>query len=154
MLRTCALDFKGNWDDHLLLIEFSYINSYHTSIGMTPYEALYGRKRRSPTYWDEVGERKLLGPELVQQMIEKVEVIRKRLVAAQDRQKKYADQNRKDMVFEPEDKALIKISPWKGLSRFRKKGKLSHIYWTIRNVKASRKSGIRVSVTSANATYP
>ncbi|KAL8110327.1 hypothetical protein AgCh_026159 [Apium graveolens] len=72
MLRTCAIDFKGNWDDHLPLIEFSYNNRYHASIGMPPYEALYGRKCRSPTYWDEVGERKLLSPELVQQTKEKL----------------------------------------------------------------------------------
>ena len=67
MLRVCAIDFKGSWDDHLPLVEFSYNNSYHASIGMPPYEALYGRKCRSPVYWEEVGERKMLGPELVQQ---------------------------------------------------------------------------------------
>ncbi|WOG96005.1 hypothetical protein DCAR_0415335 [Daucus carota subsp. sativus] len=84
MLRVCALDFKGNWDDHLPLVEFSYNNSYHASIGI--------------------------------------------LVAAQDRQKKYADQNRRDMEFEPGEKVLLKVSPWKGLSRFGKKGKLSPRY--------------------------
>ncbi|KAL8135514.1 hypothetical protein AgCh_010236 [Apium graveolens] len=98
---------------------------YHASIGMPPYEALYGRKYRSPTYWNEVGERKLIGPELVQQMKEKVEVIRKWLIVAQDRQKKYANQDQKDMQFELGDKVLLKISPWKRLSRFGKKGKLS-----------------------------
>ena len=128
MLRVCALDFKGNWDDHLPLVEFSYNNSYHASIGMPPYEALYGRKCRSPLYWDEVGERKLSSPELIQQTKEKVELIRKRLVAAQDRQKKYADQNRRNMEFEPGEKVLLKVSPWKGLSRFGKKGKLSPRY--------------------------
>ena len=56
MLRVCALDFKGSWDEHLPLIEFSYNDSYHASIDMPPYEALYGRKCRSPLYWDEVGE--------------------------------------------------------------------------------------------------
>ncbi|KAL8102858.1 hypothetical protein AgCh_027400 [Apium graveolens] len=128
MLRTCAIDFKGNWGDHLSLIEFSYNNSYHTSIGMPPYEALYGRKCRSPTYWDEVGERKLIGPELVQQTKEKVEMIRKRLIAAQDRQATYANQERKDVQFESGDKVLLKISHWKGLTRFGKKGKLSPRY--------------------------
>ena len=82
MLRMCALDFKGSWDKNLPLIEFSYNNSYHASIGMPPYEALYGRKCRSPLYWDEVGERRVLGPELVQQTQEKVDLIRQRLVAA------------------------------------------------------------------------
>ena len=95
---------------------------------MPPYEALYGRKCRSALYWDEVGERKLSSPELIQQTKEKVELIRKRLVAAQDRQKKYADQNRRNMEFEPGEKVLLKVSPWKGLSRFGKKGKLSPRY--------------------------
>ena len=81
MLRVCVVDFKGNWDDYLPLIEFSYNNSFHASIGMPPFEALYGRKCRSPLYWDEVGERKILGPELVQQTKEKIELIRQRLVA-------------------------------------------------------------------------
>ena len=90
-LRVCAIDFKGNWDDHLPLIEFSYNNSYHSSIGMPPYEALYGRRCRSPLYWDEVGERKMLGPELVQKTKLIIDLVRGRLVAPQDRQKKYTD---------------------------------------------------------------
>ncbi|CAN4106291.1 unnamed protein product [Withania somnifera] len=72
MLRACVLDFKGSWDDHLPLIEFAYNNSYHSSIKMAPYEALYGRKYRSPIGWFEVGETVLLGPDLVQQAMEKV----------------------------------------------------------------------------------
>ena len=59
MLRACYLDFKGSWDDHLPLVEFVYNNSYHSSIGMTPHEALYGRKCRSPVCWDEVGAKKI-----------------------------------------------------------------------------------------------
>ena len=125
MLRVCAIDFKGNWDEHLPLVEFAYNNSYHASIGMPPYEALYGRKCRSPVYWDEVGERKVLGPELVQQTKEVVEIIQKRLIAAQSRQRNYADQSRKDVEFEDGEAVLLKVSPWKGLSRFGKKGKLS-----------------------------
>ncbi|KAL8105647.1 hypothetical protein AgCh_029446 [Apium graveolens] len=128
MLRVCAIDFKGSWDEHLPLVEFAYNNSYHASIGMPPYEALYGRKCRSPMYWDEVGERKILGPELVQQTKEVVEVIQKRLIAAQDRQRKYADQSRKDMEFEEGNLVLLKVSPWKGLTWFGKRGKLSPRY--------------------------
>ncbi|XP_074347146.1 uncharacterized protein LOC141685975 [Apium graveolens] len=107
MLRVCAIDFKGSWDEHLPLVEFAYNNSYHASIGMPPYEALYGRKCRSPVYWDEVGERKILGPELVQQTKEVAEIIQKRLIAAQDRQRKYADQSRKDMKFEEGSLAIM-----------------------------------------------
>ena len=62
MLRACVLDFKGSWDRYLPLMEFAYNNSYQSSIEMAPYEALYGRKRRTPLCWDEVDERKLLGP--------------------------------------------------------------------------------------------
>ncbi|CAN4101631.1 unnamed protein product [Withania somnifera] len=65
MLRACVLDFNGSWDDHLPLIEFAYNNSYHSSIKMAPYEALYGRKCRSPIGWFEVGETVLLGPDLL-----------------------------------------------------------------------------------------
>ncbi|CAN4084975.1 unnamed protein product [Withania somnifera] len=75
MLRACVLDFKGSWEDHLPLIEFAYNNSYHSSIRMAPYEALYGRKCRSPIGWFKVGETALLGPDLVQQAMEKVKVI-------------------------------------------------------------------------------
>ena len=82
MLRACALDLKGSWEEHLPLIEFAYNNSYHSSIGMVPYEALYGRLCRTPTCWSEVGECQLLGPEIVQQYADRVELICKRLVAA------------------------------------------------------------------------
>ena len=82
ILRVCALDFKGSRDDHFPLIEFSYKNGYHVGIGMPPYESLYGRKCHFPLYWEEVGERKILGPEFVQQMKEKVDIIRQRSVEA------------------------------------------------------------------------
>ncbi|RVW73465.1 Transposon Ty3-G Gag-Pol polyprotein [Vitis vinifera] len=71
LLRACALDLKGNWDDYLPLVEFAYNNSFQASIGMAPFEALYGRRCRSPVCWDDVGEKKLLGPELVQLTVEK-----------------------------------------------------------------------------------
>ena len=76
MLRACALDFKGNWDDHLPLIEFAYNNSFHSSIGMAPFEALYGRKCRSPIGWFEVGEAAVSGPDSVFEAMEKVKLIR------------------------------------------------------------------------------
>ena len=82
MLRACVMEFKGSWDQHLSLMEFAYNNSYHASLGMAPYEALYGRKCRTPICWDEAGERKLLGPEIVQMTTDKVEMIRSRLKTA------------------------------------------------------------------------
>ncbi|KAL0411104.1 UNVERIFIED_CONTAM: Transposon Ty3-G Gag-Pol polyprotein [Sesamum latifolium] len=66
MMRACTMEFKGNWDDHLPLMEFAYNNSFHSSISMAPYEALYGRRCRSPVCWDIEGLRQLEGPELVQ----------------------------------------------------------------------------------------
>nr|GFC63969.1 putative reverse transcriptase domain-containing protein [Tanacetum cinerariifolium] len=87
MLRACAIDF-GN---HLPLVEFSYNNSYHATIKAAPFEALYGRKCRSPVCWTEVGEAQILGPELIQETTEKIVQIKQRMQAARDRQKSYAD---------------------------------------------------------------
>ena len=128
MLRACVLDFDGSWDEHLPLIEFAYNNSYHSSIQMAPYEALYGRKCRSPVGWFEKGEAQLIGPELVQQAVEKVKIIRDRLLTAQSRQKSYADNRRRDLEFQANDWVFLKVSPMKGVMRFGKKGKLSPRY--------------------------
>ncbi|XP_060200298.1 uncharacterized protein LOC132628537, partial [Lycium barbarum] len=128
MLRACVLDFKGNWDDHLPLIEFSYNNSYHASIGMTPFEALYGRRCRSPIGWFEVGEAELLGPDLFYQAMDKVKLIQERLKTAQSRQKSYTDVRRRDLEFSVDDWVYLKVSPMKGVMRFGKKGKLSPRY--------------------------
>ena len=91
---------KGIWDTHLALMEFAYNNNYQASIKMAPFEALYGRKCRTPVCWDEVGERRLVGPELVQITSEKVKVVRDNLKIARDRQKRYADNRRRDLQFE------------------------------------------------------
>ena len=85
MLRAYVLDFKGSWASHLPLMEFAYNNSYHSSIRAAPYEAMYGTKCRSPICWDDVGERKILGPKIIQRTCEKVNQIRDRLRAAQSR---------------------------------------------------------------------
>ncbi|GJS03571.1 retrotransposon protein, putative, ty3-gypsy subclass [Tanacetum coccineum] len=125
MLRVCILDFRGSWDVHLPLVEFSYNNSYHSSVRCAPFEALYGRKCRSPIMWAEVGEGQLIGPELVQETTEKISHIKDRLKAARDRQKSYADKRRKPLEFSVGDYVLLKVSPWKGVVRFGKKGKLA-----------------------------
>ncbi|GJT43820.1 putative reverse transcriptase domain-containing protein [Tanacetum coccineum] len=116
------------WDTHLPLIEFSYNNSYHTSIKCAPFEALYGRKCRSPVIWTEVGESQLIGPEIVQETTEKIVQIRERLKTARSRQKSYADKRRKPLEFQVGDRVLLKVSPWKGVVRFGKKGKLAPRY--------------------------
>ncbi|GJU44500.1 putative reverse transcriptase domain-containing protein [Tanacetum coccineum] len=105
MLRAYVLDFGGSWDVHLPLVEFSYNNSYYSSVRCAPFEALYGRKCRSPIMWAEVGEGQLK--------------------AAHDRHKSYTDKRRKPLEFSVDDYVLLKVSPWKGVIRFGKKGKLA-----------------------------
>ncbi|GJS44294.1 putative reverse transcriptase domain-containing protein [Tanacetum coccineum] len=128
MLRACVIDFGKGWVNHLPLVEFSYNNSYHASIKAAPFEALYGRKCRSPVCWTEVGEAQILGPELIQETTEKIIQIKQRMQAARDRQKSYADLKRKPMEFQVGDKVMLKVSPWKGVVRFGKRGKLNLRY--------------------------
>ncbi|GJS60516.1 putative reverse transcriptase domain-containing protein [Tanacetum coccineum] len=125
MLRACVIDFGNGWVKHLPLVEFSYNNSYHASIKAAPFEALYGRKCRSPVCWAEVGEVQLTGPEIVQETTEKIIQVKQRMQAARDRQKSYADLKHKPMEFEVGDKVMLKVSPWKGVVRFGKRGKLN-----------------------------
>ena len=124
MLRACVLNFKGSWEKYLSLVEFSYNNSYHSSIEMAPYEALYGRKCKSPLCWEEVGERKLLGLEIIQMTSEKINLIRERLQTAQSRQKSYYDDSRREVEFEVGDMVFLKVVPMKGVMRFGNNGRL------------------------------
>ncbi|GKE57236.1 putative reverse transcriptase domain-containing protein [Tanacetum coccineum] len=126
--RACVIDFGGSWDVHLPLAEFSYNNSYHTSIRCALFEALYGRKRRSLVLWAEIEEGSFIGPELVQETTNKVVVIKEKLKAARDRQKSYADNRHKPLEFEVGDRVMLKVSPWKGVVCFGKKGKLGPRY--------------------------
>ncbi|GJS68574.1 putative reverse transcriptase domain-containing protein [Tanacetum coccineum] len=128
MLRACVINFGKGWVNHLPLVEFSYNNSYHASIKAAPFEALYGRKCRSPVCWAEVGEVQLTGPEIVHETTEKIVQIKQRIQAARDRQKSYADLKRKPMEFQIGDKVMLKVSPWKGVVRFGKRGKLNPRY--------------------------
>ncbi|KAL4023074.1 hypothetical protein IC575_016822 [Cucumis melo] len=125
MLRACALEFPGSWDSHLHLMEFAYNNSYQATIGMAPFEAWYDKCCRSPVCWGEVGEQRLMGPELVQSTNEAIQKIRSRMHTAQSRQKSYADVRRKDLEFEVGDKVFLKEAPMRGVLRFERRGKLS-----------------------------
>ena len=125
MLRPSILSWKWSWEDHLPLVQFFSNNSYHSSIRCAPYEALYGRKCRSPLCWDAVGEKAILGPDWVQQTTERVAEIREHMLAAQSRQKSYADVRRRDLEFGEGDEVLLRVSPTKGIVRFGTKGKLS-----------------------------
>ncbi|GJS86796.1 reverse transcriptase domain-containing protein [Tanacetum coccineum] len=128
MLRACVIDFGKGWDKHLPLVEFSYNNSYHASIKAAPFEALYGRKCRSPVCWAEVGDSQLTGPEIIQETTEKIVQIRQRLQAARDRQRSYANVRRKPLEFQVGDRVMLKVSPRKGIFRFGKRGKLNPRY--------------------------
>ncbi|XP_019228487.1 PREDICTED: uncharacterized protein LOC109209634, partial [Nicotiana attenuata] len=125
MLRACVIDFGGQWDQFLPLVEFAYNNSYQSSIEMAPYEALYGRRCRSRIGWFEPGEAKLLGTYLVQDALDKVKLIQGRLRIAQSKKMSYADQKARDVSFMVGEKVLLKVLPMKGIMRFEKKGKLS-----------------------------
>ncbi|GJZ12689.1 putative reverse transcriptase domain-containing protein [Tanacetum coccineum] len=128
MLRACMIDFGKGWVKHLPLAEFSYNNSYHASIKATPYEALYGQKCRSLVCWAEVGEAQITGPELIQETTKKIILIKQRIQAAQDRQKSYANRKRKPVEYKDGDRVMLKVSPWKRVVRFGKRGKLNPRY--------------------------
>ena len=125
MLRSCVIDYEGSWDRHIPLVEFVYNNSFQSSIGMAPYEALYGRKCRTPLCWTELSEKKIIGLDLIQEIEEKLKMIRERLKVATDRQKSYANMRRKDIRYEIGEKVFLKVSHWTKVMRFGKKGKLS-----------------------------
>ncbi|GJT55677.1 putative reverse transcriptase domain-containing protein [Tanacetum coccineum] len=128
MLRACVIDFGKGWGKHLPLVEFSYNNSYHASIKAAPFEALYGRKCRSPICWAEVGDVQLTGPEIIHETTKKIVQIRQRLQAARDRQRSYANVRRKPLEFQVGDRVMLKVSPRKGIIRFGKRGKLNPRY--------------------------
>ena len=125
MLRAYALYYESSWDDNLPYAEFSYNNSYQTSLKMAPFEALYGRRCRTPLSWDEVGDRKLFGPDLIKESEQKVKIIRDRLKVAQSRQKSYADSKCKETEYEVGDRVYLHVSPLRGIKRFGVKGKLA-----------------------------
>jgi transposase InsO family protein len=97
MLRACVIQYDKNWDKCLALAEFCYNNSYESSLKMAPFEALYGRRCRTPLRLSQTGERKIFGPNLVTEAEEKVKIIQSNLKAAQSRQKSYADKRRKPL---------------------------------------------------------
>jgi hypothetical protein len=132
MLRACILTYGKDWGQSLPYAEFSYNNGYQASLGMLPFEALYGRKCRTPLMWSEVGERALVGPALIKEAEERVAVIREKLKAAQSRQKSYVDKKRREASFNPGDFAYLKVSPIRGTRRFSGAQKVGpSVHWTV-----------------------
>jgi len=125
LLRTCILDHLGAWDEVLPLIEFTYNNNFHASIGMAPYEALYGKRCRTPLCWYQDGEAVLVGPELLEQTTEKVRMVRDRMLASQSRQKAYADRRRRPLEFAAGDHVFLRVTRTTGVGRALRSRKLS-----------------------------
>ncbi|EOY31823.1 Uncharacterized protein TCM_039092 [Theobroma cacao] len=111
MLRACVIDFTGSWDKHLPLVEFVYNNSFQSSIGVAAYKALYGRKCRTPLYWDEVGERKLINVELIDLTNDKIKVIQERLKTTQDSVIRFARQGKLNLRYIGPFRIIEKIGP-------------------------------------------
>jgi hypothetical protein len=128
MLRAYVLQYDKTLDKCLPLAEFSYNNSYQTSLKMAPFEALYDRRCRTPLSWSQTGERKIFGPDLVTEAEEKVRIIQTNLKAAQSRQKSYADIRRRPLQFQVGDFIYLRVSPTRGIQRFGVKGKLAPRY--------------------------
>ncbi|XP_070677834.1 uncharacterized protein [Malus domestica] len=128
MLRSSVLQFGDSWHDRLDLMEFDYNNSFHSSIGMSPFVALYGRACRTPLCWYEVGERVLVGPEIVEETTQNVQVIKSNLKAAQDRQKSLADRHTTDRVYDVGDWVFLKLSPWRVAYRLELPPELSKVH--------------------------
>ena len=128
MLRACALQYGTSWDKSLPYAEFSYNNSYQNSLKMAPFEALYGRKCRTLLFWNQTGESQVFGPDVLRNAEDQVKMIRENLRVAQTRQKSYADNRRRELVFEEGDYVYLKVSPMKSVRRFNMKEKLAPRY--------------------------
>jgi hypothetical protein len=128
MLRACVLQYDKNWDKCLSLAEFSYNNSYQTSLKMTPFEALYGHRYRTPLSWSQTSEPKIFGSDLVTEAEEKVKTIQNNLKAAQSRQKSYAGIRRRPLRFQVGNFVYLRVSPTRGIQRFGVKRKLAPRY--------------------------
>ena len=109
MLRACALKYGRGWDKSLPYAEFSYNNSHQASLNMSPFEALYGRKWRTPLHWSETGESQVFGPEILKDAKQYVQIIRENLRTTQSRQKSYADTRRRELEFEVGDYVYLKV---------------------------------------------
>ena len=125
LLRTCILDHLGAWDEVLPLIKFTYNNNFHASIGMALYEALYGRRCKTPLCWYQDGEAALVRPELLEQTTEKVRMVRNRMQASQSRQKAYTDRKRIPLEFAAGDHVFMRVTRTMGVGRALRSRKLS-----------------------------
>jgi hypothetical protein len=139
MLRACALHYGRSWDKNLSYAKFSYNNSYQESLKMAPFEMLYGRRCRTPLFCSETGEWKIFGPDILQEAKKQVCMVRENLRIAQCRHKSYAGHRRRELSFKVGDFVYLKVSPMRGLHRFKVRGKLTP--WFIGPFKITEKRG-------------
>ncbi|WVZ52062.1 hypothetical protein U9M48_003155 [Paspalum notatum var. saurae] len=116
MLRACAIQYGTSWDKSLPYAEFSYNNSYQASLKKSPFEPLYGRRCRTPLFWNQTGEKQVFGPDLIRDAEQQIKM------------KSYADVRRRDLTFKVDDFVYLKVSPMRGIRRFNTKGKLAPRY--------------------------
>ncbi|WVZ52191.1 hypothetical protein U9M48_003275 [Paspalum notatum var. saurae] len=128
MLRACTIQYGTNWDKSLPYAEFSYNNSYQASLKKSPFEALYGRRCRTPLFWNQTREKQVFGPDLIGDAEQRIKMVHENLRVAQSRQKSYADVRRRDLTFKVDDFVYLKVSPMRGIRRFNMKGKLPPRY--------------------------
>ncbi|WVZ80657.1 hypothetical protein U9M48_028115 [Paspalum notatum var. saurae] len=128
MLRACAIQYGTSWDKCLPYAKFSYNNSYQASLKKSPFEALYGRRCRTPLFWDQIGEKQVFGPGIIEDAEQQLGVVQENLKIAQSRQKSYADNRRIELKFKVDDFMYLKVSPMRGVRRFNMKGKLAPRY--------------------------
>ncbi|WVZ53872.1 hypothetical protein U9M48_004760 [Paspalum notatum var. saurae] len=127
MLRACAIQYGTSWDKCLPYAEFSYNNSYQASLKKSPFEALYGKRCRTPLFWNQTGEKQVFGPDIIQDAEQQLRIVQENLRVAQSRQRSYADVRRRDLSFKVDDHVYLKVSPMRGIRRFNMKGKLAPI---------------------------
>ncbi|XP_068344133.1 uncharacterized protein [Pyrus communis] len=118
MLRVSILQWKSSWNSYLPLIEFAYNNSYHSSNDMASFKAMYGKTCQTPLCWTKVDEWVLVGLEIVDTTNTNIQLIKRNLKAAQDRQKSIADRHSRDYEYDIDDFVFLKLSPWKCVVRF------------------------------------
>ncbi|WVZ52561.1 hypothetical protein U9M48_003609 [Paspalum notatum var. saurae] len=128
MLRACTIQYETSWDKSLPYAEFSYNNNYQASLKKSPFEALYGRRCKTPLFWNQTGEKQVFGPDLIRDAKQQNKMVRENLRVAQSRQKRYADVRRRDLTFKVDDFVYLNVSPMRGIRRFNMKGKLAPRY--------------------------
>jgi hypothetical protein len=125
MLRACALQYGRSWDKSMTYAEFSYNNSYQESLKMAPFQMLYGRRCQTLLFWSKAREQKVFRPDILQEAKKQVRMVRENLCVTQLRQKSYADHRRRDQSFGVGDFVYLKVSPMRGLHRFKVRGKIA-----------------------------